>query len=105
MTKEQLQKELEGVKVLYVVTNRTETKCWIFYVKDGDLERLVIDRSEKDVPAGWVPMRMKDGLWYNDYFKTSSKIGNQYYGIADVISVWLYGITDKFKAIKLEWRP
>ena len=103
MTKEELKEELKDVKVLYFVTNKTGNKFWIFYVKDNDFNRLVIDRTEKDTPAEYVRMKMKNGLWYNDYFENYSKSVDKYYDTANAISLWLYGVTNKFKAIRLEW--
>jgi len=102
MTKEQIKKELENVKELYVVGNEAWTKFDVYYVRDGRLVKLWIDSEEEDTPSLWVKRHVtKRGNWVGGYFQNDVIGSNRTYEIGLSIARWLYNEPYKFKVINL----
>ena len=109
MKKEELKEELKDVKTLYVVGIKRGTnphwdrgiwrKFRVYYIKDGELKQLWIDKDEKNIPAYWVPLhKTKSGNWVGGYFECAGLGSDRVFEIVYSIGVWLYGDGYKFKA-------
>jgi len=100
MKKEELKRELENVKTIYVVGIAKETganrgvwrKFRLYYIKDGKLEQVWIDPDESDTPPNWVPLhKTKRGDWKGGYFESSALGVNRAFEVVYHLSHWLFG--------------
>jgi len=106
MTKEELIEELKEVKKLYVVGIYISTSNWdrglwkrfsIYYVKDNNLKRLVIDDDEKDLPTYYVPFhKTKGGNRIGGYFENDALGSDRVFDIVYSLGKWLFNDGYKF---------
>jgi len=111
MTKEELRKELEDVKTLYVVgIGKDKDGIWsrfrVYYVKDGELKQLYFSPDEKEYPPHWKPRkRTRDDRWTGGYFVSNVIGSDRVFEIVYGIGQWLYGDGNRFRSVFLSYGP
>jgi hypothetical protein len=102
MTKEELRKELEGVKELYVVGNEAWNSFDVYYVKDGRLVKFWINAEEEDTPNLWIKWHStRKGNMIGGFFRNDVIGSNRTYEIGLSIARWLYNEPYRFKVVDL----
>ena len=112
MNKEELRKELENVKALFVVgLDKDKDGAWyrfrIYYLKIVDGYPVIgeVFPTGKELPPYWKEMKIfRNGKWKGGYFENKTKGTNRIYDIIAELGNWLYGNPTKFEYFLLNYK-